>query len=65
MRCIICNEILFYGELRKKKPDGTAEDTCTRCLQAAFHPQYSEDKVLSILTDWDILSRKNFTSYRE
>lgn len=65
MRCICCNEILYYGETRKKKSDGSPEDTCSRCLNEAFYPRYKDDKVLSILTEWDVLSMKNFTTYRE
>ena len=64
-RCICCERILRYGELRKKKPDGTPEDLCTDCLTMALYPQYKEDKPLSVLTEWDVPSRHHFTTYRE
>lgn len=64
-RCICCERILRYGELRKRKKDGTPEDMCSECLSAAMNPQYAPDKVLSIYTDWDVLSLKSFTTYRE
>lgn len=65
MRCVCCDNVLYYGEIMKKKPDGTREDMCTACLNAALHPKYAEDKVLSVLTEMDIISRRNFCTYRE
>lgn len=64
-RCVCCNNVLHYGEMMKKKPDGTREDMCSSCLNEAFHSRYVEDKPLSILTEWNILSRQLFTTYKE
>lgn len=64
-RCICCQNILKPGELVKKKPDGSPEDMCTRCIKKALYPQYEPDKTLAILTEVDVLSLKSFTTYRE
>ena len=64
-RCICCQRVLRDGELRKKKPDKTPEDMCTECISAALYPQYVEDKPLSVLTEWNVLSRQLFTTYKE
>lgn len=64
-RCRCCDRILRYGELRKRQKDGKPDDMCSECVSAALYPQYQNDKVLSGLTEMDVLGWKNFTSYSE
>lgn len=64
-RCVCCNNILLYGELKRKKKDEQPEDMCSRCLRDAMYPVYQPDKQLCLLTDMDVLNKKFWLSYSE
>lgn len=67
MRCVCCDRILLAGEMAKRLPDGSWNDMCNICVDAALRPKDWHEYQLQHLTEDPFFGKfdMNFTRYSE